>query len=124
MSFYDSDRHLIPVMMQVISEKAGEKIYDFDLARQCNDHAVHMSRIGQSFHSDTSLSTGLPENVLSEIVLDGNFEGAVERIIDKMFSSPKHKHNIEQYPVIGIGTSVGYGWCGELNLYVTQRFRH
>jgi len=124
MTFYDSDKHLIPIMMRLIAERVGEKTYDFELARECNHHAVRMSNIGQCFSSSAISWTDVPENVLSEIIYDGNFVGTAEKIIDTMLSSPEYRHNIEKYPVIGIGTSVGYGFCGETRLYVSQRFRY
>ncbi|MBW2981398.1 hypothetical protein KY343_00830 [Candidatus Woesearchaeota archaeon] len=123
MAFYDSDKHLIPIMMQLIAENVGEKTYDFELARECSRHAVRMSHIGECFSSDAFSFIGVPENVLSEIIFDGDFVGTAEKIVERLLSSPKHRNKIEQYPIIGIGTSVGYGLCGETRLYVVQRFR-
>lgn len=122
--FYDSDKHLIPVMMWLIGEKVGEKTYDFNLAKQCSDHAVHMSRVGHRFHSNNAHWYNLPENTFTEVVEGENFQGAIEKIVEKMFSSEKYRKNLEQYPVIGIGTAVGQGEFGRLKIYVAQRFRH
>ena len=125
MNFYDSDKHLIPVMMWMIGESFGRKTYDFGMARQCSEHAVYMASIGQCFHADSMLlGSATAENVAHEHVRNGNFIGAIERIVLNILHSPGHRQNLTNYPVIGAGTAVRFEHGREPVLYVAQRFRH
>jgi len=125
MPFFDSDKHLIHIMMDMIRQNYGGKTYDFEMAKQCSAHAGHMALIGHCFHSDVAYwGSATAENVAHETVIYRNFISAIEEIIRKFMNSEGHRRNIEEHPVIGIGTAVRFEEDGTERLYVAQRFRH
>jgi uncharacterized protein YkwD len=125
MPFVDTDKYLIPLMMRIIVQNFGEKTYDFEMAQQCSGHAGYMAVVGgDHFHSAVALwGSATAENVAHDVVQQGNFLGAVERIILRLLNSPVHRYNLEKHPVIGVGTAVRYEQDGSVKLYVAQRFR-